>query len=571
MSTETKYDVFISYSRKDYVDEATKQVIPGNVVSQIKEMFDANGISYWFDEDGIYSGDAFAPLIAKNIKSAKIFLFISSKNSNASEWTSNEIATAHAYKKKIIPFRYDDSVYNDSVIIYIARLDYIEYQSNPSKALSRLLSSIQTYLKSEKDREEKEKEAEERRLNEEKSKQEQANKLQQIREQIENLETRKYQIEQEISEQEKALSGLRNEKRIVEDKIENLRIERSHLLGYQHVDEKKKPKLEPKNPSLWKKIKGYLQTHKKVLTITISISMVVVLLIPTIGLLNRVDFSSPDSDVEAIQSRPSPGLIEQSDTISTQKKSSSEITTYTVNGVSFEMVKVAGGTFTMGATSEQDSDAYDWEKPTHKVTLSDYMIAKTEVTQELWQAVMGSNPSEFKGDKLPVECVSYEDCEKFIEKLKSLTGQDFRLPTEAEWEYAARGGNKSKGYKYSGSNDIGSVAWYYENSGNSRLNDNNWAYDKLESNNCRTHAVATKSPNELGLYDMSGNVREWCYDYYDDYSSGSQTDPKGPSSGSFRVFRGGSWYDFARGCRVSNRNGYGPDLRDSYLGLRLAL
>lgn len=247
MSTETKYDVFISYSRKDYVDEATKQVIPGNVVSQIKEMFDANGISYWFDEDGIYSGDAFAPLIAKNIKSAKIFLFISSKNSNASEWTSNEIATAHAYKKKIIPFRYDDSVYNDSVIIYIARLDYIEYQSNPSKALSRLLSSIQTYLKSEKDREEKEKEAEERRLNEEKSKQEQANKLQQIREQIENLETRKYQIEQEISEQEKALSGLRNEKRIVEDKIENLRIERSHLLGYQHVDEKKKPKPEPKD------------------------------------------------------------------------------------------------------------------------------------------------------------------------------------------------------------------------------------------------------------------------------------------------------------------------------------
>lgn len=247
MSTETKYDVFISYSRNDYVDEATKQVIPGNIVSQIKEMFDANGISYWFDEDGIYSGDAFAPLIAKNIKSAKIFLFISSKNSNASEWTSNEIATAHTYKKKIIPFRYDDSVYNDSVIIYIARLDYIEYQSNPSKALSRLLSSIQTYLKSEKDREEKEKEAEERRLNEEKSKQEKANKLQQIREQIENLETRKYQIEQEISEQEKALSGLRNEKRIVEDKIENLRIERSHLLGYQHVDEKKKPKPEPKD------------------------------------------------------------------------------------------------------------------------------------------------------------------------------------------------------------------------------------------------------------------------------------------------------------------------------------
>lgn len=283
MSTETKYDVFISYSRKDYVDEATKQVISGNVVSQIKEMFDANGISYWFDEDGIYSGDAFAPLIAKNIKSAKIFLFISSKNSNASEWTSNEIATAHAYKKKIIPFRYDDSVYNDSVIIYIARLDYIEYQSNPSKALSRLLSSIQTYLKSEKDREEKEKEAEERRLNEEKSKQEQANKLQQIREQIENLETRKYQIEQEISEQEKALSGLRNEKRIVEDKIENLRIERFHLLGYQHVDEKKKPE-KPKDDEQnsffvreWKKLKEAMSLKHWIVNAFLVILLVVAL------------------------------------------------------------------------------------------------------------------------------------------------------------------------------------------------------------------------------------------------------------------------------------------------------
>ena len=296
MSTEIKYDVFISYSRKDYVDEATKQVIPGNVVSQIKEMFDANGISYWFDEDGIYSGDAFAPLIAKNIKSAKIFLFISSKNSNASEWTSNEIATAHAYKKKIIPFRYDDSVYNDSVIIYIARLDYIEYQSNPSKALSRLLSSIQTYLKSEKDREEKEKEAEERRLNEEKSKQEKANKLQQIREQIENLETRKYQIEQEISEQEKALSGLRNEKRIVEDKIENLRIERSHLLGYQHVDEKKKPKPEPKDDKQntffvreWKKLKEAMSLKHWIVNAFLVILLVGVLFwlnILTISIFN---------------------------------------------------------------------------------------------------------------------------------------------------------------------------------------------------------------------------------------------------------------------------------------------
>lgn len=149
------YDVFISYSRRDYIDE-NKQVIPGNIISQIKDLFDKNGISYWFDEDGVYSGDAFAPVIARNIKSAKIFLFVSSAHSNASEWTSNEIATAHAYKKKIIPFRYDESVYNDSVIIYIARLDYIDYKTNPSKSLSRLLLSVQNYLKEERKREEQE-------------------------------------------------------------------------------------------------------------------------------------------------------------------------------------------------------------------------------------------------------------------------------------------------------------------------------------------------------------------------------------------------------------------------------
>lgn len=217
------------------------------------------------------------------------------------------------------------------------------------------------------------------------------------------------------------------------------------------------------------------------------------------------------------------------------------------------MVKVEGGTFTMGATSEQGSDAFDKEKPTHKVTLSDYMIAKIEVTQELWQAVMGSNPSYFKGNNLPVEHVSWNDCQEFIKKLNSLTGLNFRLPTEAEWEYAARGGNKSKGYKYSGSNDIDSVAWYYGNSSS------------------KTHAVATKSPNELGLYDMSGNVWEWCSDWYGSYSSGSQTNPKGPSSGSYRVNRGGSWVSNAGYCRVSFRNGYYPGNRSSRLGLRLAL
>lgn len=226
--------------------------------------------------------------------------------------------------------------------------------------------------------------------------------------------------------------------------------------------------------------------------------------------------------------------------------------TFTVNGVKFTMVPVEGGTFTMGATSEQGSDAEEDEKPAHKVTLSDYYIGQTEVTQALWEAVMGSNPSFFEGDNLPVEQVSWNDCQVFIQKLNQLTGKQFRLPTEAEWEYAARGGRKSQGYKYAGGNNIGSVAWYTGNSG------------------IATHPIGTKQANELGIYDMSGNVYEWCSDWYGDYTSSSQSDPQGPSSGSGRVGRGGDYGSSAGYCRVSNRYGILPGCRGDNLGLRLS-
>ena len=225
----------------------------------------------------------------------------------------------------------------------------------------------------------------------------------------------------------------------------------------------------------------------------------------------------------------------------------------TVNGVSFDMVYVEGGSFDMGATSEQGSDTYKDEYPVHSVTLSGYYIGKCEVTQELWEAVMGSNPSWFYGAQKPVGSVNWYDCQDFVSRLNSLTGMTFRLPTEAEWEYAARGGNKSLHYKYSGSSNIGNVAWYMDNSGYG------------------THAVGTKTANELGIYDMSGNVWEWCSDWYGDYSAGAQTNPQGPSSGSNRVLRGGSWFSSARSCCVSDRDSYDP--RDSYydFGLRLVL
>jgi len=217
------------------------------------------------------------------------------------------------------------------------------------------------------------------------------------------------------------------------------------------------------------------------------------------------------------------------------------------------MVLVEGGTFTMGATPEQGSNAWDDEMPAHSVTLSTYYIGQTEVTQALWEAVMGNNPSHFKGNNNPVECVSWEDCQEFIRKLNSLTGRQFRLPTEAEWEYAARGGNRSRGYKYSGSNDIGEVAWYSGNAGDT------------------THPVAQKRANELGLYDMSGNVSEWCSDWYGSYSSAPQTNPAGPATDSFCVSRGGDYWIVAGYCRVSYRSGYGPSYCHDFLGLRVVL
>lgn len=235
--------------------------------------------------------------------------------------------------------------------------------------------------------------------------------------------------------------------------------------------------------------------------------------------------------------------------------------TFRVNGVEFNMVAVSGGSFIMGATSEQEN-AYNDEKPAHQVILNDYYIGETEVTQELWQAVMGTNPSHFNGSNLPVESVSYNDCVEFVGKLNELLSDDlvdglcFSLPTEAEWEFAARGANlSSKSTQYSGGQNVDDVAWYDANSGGS------------------THLVKSKSPNELGIFDMSGNVYEWCKDWYsrDYYSVSPSNDPQGPADGTHRVIRGGSWDLQTKHCRVALRNYASPGAKGFSNGLRLAL
>ena len=240
-----------------------------------------------------------------------------------------------------------------------------------------------------------------------------------------------------------------------------------------------------------------------------------------------------------------------------------------------DMVAVEGGTFMMGAQSESqmlpnyDSEVYGDESPIHQVTLDDFYIGKYEVTERLWRYVMSYNGITADGSAitpclsdnqetanyLPVVTISYDDIVNiFLPRLNKITGKQFRLPTEAEWEYAARGGRKSQGYKYSGSNNVDDVAWYWDNS----------PYT--------THQVGTKQPNELGLYDMSGNVNEWCSDWYSYsyYSSSPTTNPTGPTTGSYRVLRGGSWYDLVQFCRVSNHSGYSPDYRVNSIGFRLA-
>lgn len=234
--------------------------------------------------------------------------------------------------------------------------------------------------------------------------------------------------------------------------------------------------------------------------------------------------------------------------------------------VSEGFVLVEAGTFQMGSANGDDD-----EKPVHQVTIIRFFyMSRYEVTQRQWQEVMGTNPSRFKGDNLPVENVSWYDAVEYCNRLSRKDGltpcysrsgdnvacdfsaSGYRLPTEAEWEYAARGGNKSRGYIFSGSNSVGDGGWYGDNSGD------------------KTHPVGQKRPDELGLYDMSGNVWEWCWDWYgkDYYGSSQSTDPRGPSGGSYRVDRGGSWDDFAQGLRAANRYSYTPSSSFNYLGFR---
>lgn len=225
----------------------------------------------------------------------------------------------------------------------------------------------------------------------------------------------------------------------------------------------------------------------------------------------------------------------------------------TRNILDIPMVVVAGGTFEMGGIETYGEQCYPDEFPKHTVSVDDYYIGQFEVTQELYKFVMGYNPSHFVGDSLPVDNISWVDAKTFIHELNKMTGKQYRLPTEAEWEFAARGGRWSQDLNYSGSDDLNAVGWCDGNSGR------------------RTHAVGTKAPNELDIYDMCGNVYEWCQDRYAIYKADPQTNPQGPDFGKARVMRGGSWRSEARNCRNTYRSSEDYEARILNCGLRLAM
>jgi formylglycine-generating enzyme required for sulfatase activity len=230
------------------------------------------------------------------------------------------------------------------------------------------------------------------------------------------------------------------------------------------------------------------------------------------------------------------------------KNSDGQFYTENLNGVSFEMIAVQGGTFKMGSLIGEPN-----EKPEHSVTVNNFYIGKHEVTQAIWEAIMGENPSSFKGVNLPVENISWIDIQRFMQKINEKTGKIYRLPTEAEWEYAAKGGKKSQGFKYAGSNDIDDVAWCNINSGKT------------------THPVGEKKSNELSLYDMSGNVWEWCSDVFANYTNKSQLNPVGSLNGSSRINRGGSWMSIDKDCRTICRNNDTQSIHFRIIGFRLLL
>ena len=532
-----KYDVFISYSRKDFVENG--EVIPGNPVSAIQQALTENHISFWFDKDGIYSGDEFIEVITEAIVCSKMLIFVSSKNSNASEWTTGEILLAKKRKKAILPVRIDDSDYNPKFELVLLAHDFVDYYESEQESLARILDAVK---KNNQDIARKQVEAEIREL---------AADCQVLLGQQESLVKSLVEKNLSVGNAEKvcpvcgkqiplgdafcgrcgwhfpllyALGG----GQIAAGDQRHLTLSRANWqkVSGDAAAALERQKLEEENHQLRAALDRISEECK---ALTTSLSRKESELRGSAS--NEASLNAQLKELQNIRKKLSDEISVLQQKLSSYEKEQSSLKKqleqtqdalrvasndaqmpFVLKGISFKMIRVEG----MGTP---------------------YYIGETQVTQALWKAVMGDYPSYFKGDNRPVKQISWEDCQKFIKQLNTLTGEKFRLPKDAEWEYAAKGGRGGHGYRYSGSDTIDEVAWYDENA------------DK------GTHPVKTKKPNELGIYDMSGNVWEWCDD----------------SSGSNRVNRGGSWGSAATYCRVAFRNGGSSSGRYDDVGFRLAL
>lgn len=511
-----KYDVFISYSSLDQ-----------KVAEGVCGYLESHGCRCFVAYRDIPRGKVWARAIADAIDHSRIMVVVFSEHFNNSEQTDREIELAAENKMPILTFRIAESEFTGAKKYYLKNLNWIDAFPNPDACFGKLFESVSSLL---------------------------------------NLPDDDSSKKSTIKKDKPAVP-------INTSLVPNLKIE-CNLDCVFYLDREERMQL----------------TAGKLQKIPLSPGEYELAFVGTENPADRLvqDFRMPQEDkllkvsLKEIRDKRLEKEAEEERRLATSDRE------FTVNGVSFKMIYVEGGTFQMGS---DDVDVPDDMKPI-SVTLSSYHIGETPVTQALWKAVMGTTirqqrdlfnpewPALGEGDDYPIHYVSWEECQEFIQKLNQLTGKTFRLPTEAEWEYAARGGKHHSPYKYAGSDNIDDVAWYIGNSGDNYLTDTddmlkildpNYITKVIKDNHCKTHPVKTKKPNALGIYDMSGNASEWCQDWF--YSGLALIGPEGPSESwcRVRVLRGGSLGTVAMSCRVYNRYCDDPSSRYYDNGFRLAL
>lgn len=515
-----KYDVFVSYSRKD-----------AEIVDRICQLMRQKQIVYYRDTQEIPGGEKFFDELAKSILDSVVFLYIGSKNSYSSIYTPKEVNFAISKNSNvIIPYLVDDSPLPDNLFLAFSDLNVRNKgEHSPEIILEDIIKAVPRL----------------RNIVKSTEKEENIDNIvfhPYYKDAFEyyNIAERLYYDERFESHPQMRMAALAYAKY-------------AELLGYTNRgkwlyneiwtgDEEVRTLYEEQ----FEKNEATIKTNTKLLEAKTKRKNIIEKLKAGIPIV-QIKFADEINDIET-----------KENTFITEginfKDVDSIIKCVKIKDTLFRMTLVKGDTFVMGASLQEGGENKD-EQTLHNVTLGSFYICETQITQKLWNTIMGNNPSKIKDDNYPVTNVSWHDCQTFIKKLNDITGLEFRLPTEAEWEFAAKGGQKGKrnGYKYSGSNTITNIMWYSKNSGN------------------RPHEVSSKQSNELGLFDMSGNVWEWCSDWYASYDTSLSFNPKGPIDGIEKVCRGGSFMSEAKECRVSIREKDIPNEISEDVGFRLVL